>query len=356
AVPQARRLVTRRGALRVACVMAAAALVNAWYLLPALVYGRRTNIVQTYGFAHTLHRYDYLVAARRLFTLSRDTSAAAGPPAFSTALPVLAIALVLAGLVVSPTCGRAGGWRRALWIFAAAATAVGLVMTHPALILALPSPYAVAQFGFRLETWVLLSISAAVLAVLVLARESPRLRRPFSWATAVVVIASVVGAVQQVGEYPRSAPRSPVSADFRHAYPKAPGGGEMIDYDDASLPPVQAAEGPELVFPAASVHDDRVAVSADLPAGRLVRSNLATGPYLVTVTGASVAGRTANGHMVLRVDAARTAGGQRISLRPADSRPVVYGRLISSLALLLLGLGLGLLLVNELRGAGGRAT
>ena len=46
AVPEARRLVTRRGLLRVLAVVAPAMAVNAWYLLPDLAYYSHTLIVE----------------------------------------------------------------------------------------------------------------------------------------------------------------------------------------------------------------------------------------------------------------------------------------------------------------------
>lgn len=351
AVPPVRRLVTRKGVLRVACVVVPAALVNAWYLLPALVYGQRTNIVQTYGYAHSLRRTDYLVAARHLFTFSRaDASSEVASHAFITALPVLAIVWTIVGIAISLRLGAGGAWRRVLWIFGGAATALGLLMTHPGLVLALPSPYALVQFGFRLETWVLLSLSAALLALLVIARHWPRRWRTYSWAATAVVIASMIGAAQQVERYPRAPARTPISADFRYIYPKAPRGGELFDYDDASLPLVNPADAPEVDFSSSAIHNEEATVSVSLPAGRLLRTNLVGAPYLVSVQGASVVGRAADGRIVLRTGSG-SAYTHRISIRPADSLPIVVGRAMSILALLwLLVLAFSLLAYRRWRG------
>lgn len=355
AVPQARRLITRRGVVRVACVLVPAALVNAWYLLPALVYGRRTNIVQTYGYAHSLHRTDYLVAARHLFTFSRaDASSEVASHAFITALPVLAIVWTIVGIAISLRFRAGGAWRRMLWIFAGAATALGLLMTHPGLVLALPAPYALVQFGFRLETWVLLGLSAALLSLLVIASSWPRRWRRYSRAAIVVLIASMIGAAQQVERYPRAPARSPISADFRYIYPKAPRGEELLDYDDASLPLVDPAGAPEVDFPSSAIHHEEATLAVSLPAGRLVRTNLVGAPYLVSVRGASVVGRGADGRIVLRTGSG-TAYAHRISIRLAESVPIVLGRLLSVLALLwLLALALVLSLFAYRRGRGRR--
>jgi hypothetical protein len=355
AVPRARRLVTLRGILSLACVLVPAALVNAWYLLPALAYGRRTNIVQTYGYAHSLHRTNYLVAARHLFTFSRaDASSEVASHAFITALPMLAIAWTIVGIAISLRFTAGGAWRRVLWIFAGAAIALGLLMTHPGLVLALPAPYALVQFGFRLETWVLLSLSAALLALLVIARDWPRRWRTYSWAAIAVVIASVIGAAQQVERYPRAPARAPISADFRYIYPKAPRGEELLDYDDASLPLVNPADAPEVDFPSSAIQHEEATIAVSFPAGRLVRTNLVGAPYLVSVQGASVVGRAVDGRIVLRMGSG-TAYTRRISVRPASSLPIVLGRLISILALLwLLVLAFVFSLLAYRRGRGRR--
>jgi hypothetical protein len=331
-VEQARRLASRRGLARVAGVMVPAALVNAWYLLPALAYGRRTHIVQTWGYAHTLRETDYLVAARHLFALSRPSLAG---PGFDTALPVLAIALCAVALVVSLGFASEGAWRRLLWIFCACALALGILMTHPGAVLALPAPYAFIQFGYRLQTWVLLSLSAATLATLVLAKGWPRPWAWLSWAVIPVLVASGVGAVQQLDHYQRSkVARAPIASEFAGLYKNEDDGAAFVDYDDTSLPLVSTPTGREVDFPAGAVGEASVAV--DVAPGTRLRTNLIGAPYLVSVTGASVVGRDAEGRMVLRVGDSAGAIAHRITLRPADSEAVVLGRLISVCALLYL--------------------
>src|ERR1700760_1197462 len=103
AVPQARRLVTRRGAIRVAAIVLPAALVNAWYLLPALAYGQRSSIASTYEYGQSLRSLSILLHT---------------PPPFVLALPILAIAWVLLSIVISLRLRGNAPWRRLLWIFA----------------------------------------------------------------------------------------------------------------------------------------------------------------------------------------------------------------------------------------------
>ncbi len=174
AVPPARALVTLRGALRVACVAIPVALVNAWYLLPALAYSQRTAIAQHYDYAQSLRGTSFLVSAGNLFTFSR-ASAAPDTPDFVLALPVLAIAWVLVGIAISlARPAPDGAWRRFLWVVSALGVLFAVVMTHPDLILDLPHPYTLLQFSYRLETYLLLGLCGAVLATLVLVRHWPR--------------------------------------------------------------------------------------------------------------------------------------------------------------------------------------
>jgi hypothetical protein len=359
AVPPARTIITRNGVIRVAGVAASAALVNAWYLLPDLVYASRTSIANVYHYTRELHHWSYLVSAGNLFT-PFHTIQAHGTPDFVYALPVVTIAWVLVGLAISLRYQTDGPWRKVLWIVSGLGVLFAIVMTHPGLILDLPRPYTLVQFGFRLETFVLLALSSAVLAILVLARSWPRPWRLGSWAAgAIALVAAGAAALQQVDGYPRArgghppralvADRNTVFA--QNATPPATAVGLGCEpglgcgFDDHSLPLVDLYTG-KIAFPSRAVHGQRVTLPIDVPPGAFVRSNLAGAPYLVDVSGAQVVGRDATGHMVLLVSAAKGQSGESISLRPADSLPVVLGRSIALAALAFLAL---LLLVGVVR-------
>src|SRR5262249_57994395 len=96
-----------------------------------------------------------------------------GAPDSVYALPVVTIAWVVGGLAASLRQRRNDAWRRILWIVCGLTVLFAILMTHPGVVLDLPRPYTYLQFGFRLETYVLLGLSAAVLAILVLARGWP---------------------------------------------------------------------------------------------------------------------------------------------------------------------------------------
>src|SRR5262249_27246847 len=153
------------------------------------------------------------------------------------------------------------------------------------------------------------------LVILVLARTSPPRWRAGVWiAAAAVVVASGVGAIQQVDEYPKGTNHPIVVVPDRYVVfaprnqpPNTAGG--LGDYDDASLALVNPVGAPAIEFPSNQIRKERVTIAVDLPAGQIVRSNLAGAPYLVRVTGARVIGRDSSGHMVLQLAAAKGKAG-----------------------------------------------
>ncbi len=338
AIPQARRLINRTGVIRVAVLVIPAGLVNAWYLFPALAYGRRTEIAMDFDYAGSLRSTSGLVSASHLFTFSRS-SVVGDTPDFVLALPVLVIAWLLLSLILSLSLRGDQVWKRVLWVFAALSVAFTIVMTHSHLILELPDPYTFIQFSYRLETYVLVGISGAVLSVLVLARSWRRPWRAWSWATIVLVLVSAVGAVQQVDNYPRGTGDPGVVEPDRYAVfnpsIQPPFSGGLGDYNDATTPLVEPAGAPiGITFPAA-IRDEKVTIPVDLPAGVLVHTNLTGAPYLVNVNGATVVGHDRSGHMVLRI-ASSSRMPRQITLSRSSRLPVVLGRVVTAGAALVL--------------------
>jgi hypothetical protein len=347
-VPQLRRRITRRGVIRVARLLIPAALINSWYLLSTAAFGPRVWLVHEFGYAHSLRATSNLVAAHHLFTFSRATVSPLLRN-FTLALPVLALVWVIIGVAVSLGRPEGGPWRRALWIFAAAGLVVGILMTHPNLELDLPAPYAIIQYEYRLESYVLLTLCAAILALLVIARSWPRRWRIWSWSVGIVVAVSVIGAVQQVDSYSHTHDRHQT---FASSDPPLPARleGKLSDFKDTTEPTVNPAGLPEIRFPPTAVRHERVAISVNLPSGQLASSNLAAAPYFAKVTGADVVGRTQDGLMVLRVGAHASGSSQRITVARADSAPIVLGRVIALLSLAFLAISLALAAFGRLRG------
>jgi hypothetical protein len=232
-------------------------------------------------------------------------------------------------------------WRRVVLVFSAFSAAFTILMTHVGLILALPRPYTLLQFSYRLEAYILFGLCAAVVATLALARTWARRWRMWSWTAIVVVIASGVGAVQQVDAYPRGDEYPGVVHPDRYfafnPQHQPPFGGGLGDYNDATLPLVEPAGTPNgLIFPTV-IHDEKVTVPVNFPGGTLVHTNLLGAPYLVSVKGAQVVGHDKSGFMVLEIDAPKGLHPQ-VTLSRSGRLPVALGRLVTHLALIVLAL------------------
>jgi hypothetical protein len=362
-VPRARREITRAGVIRVLGLVGPALLFNAWFLLPALVYESHTLIGSEYANARRLVLLTMpLVSAAHLFTLSR-ASASAGA-VFALSLPILVIAWVLAGIAMLLPAARGGTWARVLLLLSAVTVVTGVVMTHANILLALPRLYTEVQFTYRLESYVLLGISGAVLAVLVLAQGRAGRTRLLMWTLAPVLIVSIVGAVQQADAYPPVDRRGQALSSYIRP-PLAVEG--LSDYLDVALPVLTDTHGrPAIIdFPATSVHDDEVSELVHLRPGRLYYTNIDGGPNLVHVTGAKIVGIDPEGGDVIRINpdphaavdtslrAARSTREpewtERISLSPATNAAVVLGRLLTVVGAVIMALEFVVLAIRSRR-------
>jgi hypothetical protein len=363
-VPDARRRLTRRGVTRLTAVLVPSALVSAWYLLPTLVYDSSTRIAGEYHHSQEQIRTTArLVSLDHLLTFSR-ASALSTPSryAFALSLPVLAVAWVAAGIVILAPRSRNGTWIRLLLICSGMALLMAVLMIHVGLLLALPRVYTTIQFSYRLETYVLLELCAAMLAALVLARGSSRRARLWMALAIPVCIVSVVGAVQQIDAYP-------YPGQDRYAALESYGeveAGDNNGFQEVSKPIAGARNLPSVQIPFYAIHDDRVSFSTQLRPGTLLATNIGAGSPLVHVTGAKPAGvDPETGDMVLEVGAGGGAGAarsfaaaratgsipqERISVSASDGLPVVLGRLLTWAGLALLTLELVMLSVQRIRG------
>jgi len=352
AAPQVRARITLRGLIRVAGLVIPAALVNAWYLFPTLAYGGRSAIAETFNYGVTLHRSAGLVSVSHLFTFSR-ASIVKSTPDFVLALPVLAVAWVVVSIPIAFILKGETVWRRIMWISAAVSVGFTVLMVHVGLILSLPHPYTLLQFSYRLEAYVLFGLCGAVVAILALARTWPRRWRTWSWTMIIVLVASGIGAVQQVDNYPRGDkypgvvhPDRYVAFNPQH---QPPFGGGLDDYDDATLPLAERSDSHgEVVFPEV-VYNEKVTVPVDLAAGVLVHTNLKGAPDLVKVEGAKVVGEDRSRSMVLEIQRTKRSPGE-VTLSRASDLPVAGGRLVTRLAISLLVLYVVLGLAWRFRG------
>jgi hypothetical protein len=334
-VPQARRVVTRRGVLRVLAIVVPAALVNSWYLFSALAYGQRSAIATHYEYAQSLRGASILVGTSQLFTFSRVT-VVGGTPDFVLALPVVAVAWVILSVAISLVVRGSATWRRVLWVFAAIGVLFAVLMTHVGLILDLPRPYTLLQFSYRLETYVLVAVSGSAVAILLLARSWPGRWRLWPWTALIVLIVSAVGAVQQVDSYPRGAGLPGVVVPDRYTLfepPQPPFSGGLSDYNDASLPLVEPSGTPRSIAFPTTIHNEKVSLTVAAPPHALVHTNLTGAPYLVAVSGAKVVGRDQSGYMVLEVG---PGASHVVTLQRSSRLPVTLGRILSRVALVFL--------------------
>jgi hypothetical protein len=346
-IPQARRRLTRRRLARVSALVIPAMLINAWFLLPAVLYQTHTGIGSRYLYWRLeLKGYMFIVAASHLFALSRPT-AIPGTSGFVVSLPVLTIAWVLIGLIVCTRRDRGAAWQRMLLICAGLTLLMTIVMTHAALILALPRPYAMLQYSYRLDSYVLLGISGAVLVLLVLGRDGDRRLRLWTWSLLPILVVSAITAAVQVSDYSRGGDRSSVLKASAKLSPREAG---TYDYGAANLTEYLARGGPpkEVNFPIAAARSDRVSKTVHLPPGYLVYTNIGGGPELVHVTGARIVGITPARDDVIEIgrgareSQGASSGGHTarwsevISLSPATGLPIVAGRLLSLAAIVLL--------------------
>jgi hypothetical protein len=360
-VPEARRWLTPRGMLRVGALVLPALLINAWFLLPVIAYQSHTDISTRYPYWREVLRVSmFMVSAHRLFSLSRATVLEPGTD-FALSLPILAMAWSLVSVLVVSRNGQRGPWGRVLLICVGLMVLMGVVMTHAGLMLALPRPYSILQFAYRLETYVVLAVSGAVLAVLAATQKSTRVVRFWTWMLAPILLVSVIGAIQQVAAYPRGGDRDRVLVLASKPGPRE---GELNDYDDVALPILVNRHGsgpPEVDFPAASIHDERASKVVHLPPGELVYSNIGGGPELVRVMGAKIVGISPVGNDVLKIGPSidgskRTVGRsvvspptEIVSVSPANGLPVLAGRLLSLGAAIFLIGGAALIAIRRIR-------
>ncbi len=344
-VPDVRSWITRAGLLRVTGVIVPAVLVNAWFLLPAIVYQTHTAIGSRYlHWRLVLSEVMFMVSASHLFAFSRISAL---PPdrTFTLVLPVLVICWTLVGLLMFVIMRPRAPWTRMLAVLLAITLLVGMMMTHAGLVLALPRPYAMLQFSYRLESYVLLGISGAVLCLLVLARADGRLTKLWIGSLAPVLILSIVAAILQVGNYlPRGSRATAMTVKSKPGPTEA---GGVYDYGNGTLAPY-FGRAPEIDFAVDAVRGDHVTKTIHRRPGELLSTNIGGGPELVHVTGARIVGVTPTRNDVIEVGPSVQEGRSQhrrrvrwtevITLSGASSWPVAVGRACSVLgAVLLLG-------------------
>jgi hypothetical protein len=333
-VPQARRQVSRHGALRVLAVVAPALAVNGWYLLPDLAYHSDTVIAQRIGEWKELLRGSHPeVGVKSLFALGRS-SAIPGVGLVLT-LPVLAMGWV-AAVALTARAQWHGTWVRILAVLALLTTGVLVMVAHPRWLLALPDPWLMIQFSFRLMTFAVFGICGAVIAALVLVN-----RGGYRWLTGLllpILMISVIEAAVQRQEAPRS--KSTLIAEIDRYVPFNAGDFAGMELDQRS----PGASSRTLILVRADVRRGQMVRDLRASPGDLIYTNLMTPARMLEVEGARIVGRwpgppAATGWqtrwgLVLQIDGDAVPGKAHIEIRQARSSPIVAGRIISLFGLL----------------------
>jgi hypothetical protein len=343
--PSARQIVTRRGAVRVLGLLVPALLMNAWFLLPDIAYQSMTLVASIPASAN-LRAAAPLVESRHLFSLERS---ALPPRFFVLALPVVAMAWVAAGMVVARLNWRTT-WYRVVLVLVGAIAGLTVLMTNVSLILALPEPFPALQFGYRLEAYILLCLSAAAIGLLRLVSQAERGRAIWQLAAIPVVLLAVVQAMGQTR--PNHVP-SYIAGDAKDVRPyhtDLPWVSEL-DYASARPPlsPVPRLDA-MLAFSPSAERGDHASVTVGAVPGDRVPTNFAGMPELVRVDGARIVGRHVSGRAVMQIAQDATPGAATVTIRAASPWPVALGRVLSVLGLLgLLANGVALVLARRRR-------
>ena len=295
-----------RRALSVLAVGALGLGVNAWYLVPAVLYQSRILINNEYpGITQTFY-----TNTSQLFGILRDNPNPAWIAGDVQAqLPTLAIAWALVVTVAvwprTPPLMR----RMMLGLTALLALFVWLVLA-PTLVSHL-GPWQHVEFPFRLVTYASLAGCALVMMVLLVLDDIPRATRRAAQTVLVpLTLFSAVLAIQQMWHAPSFLPKGRDQV-FASATTPPPTWYYGPDYADRSEPvktptlhsltggtPPARRTGIELP---ASPHRSSYSYPIVVARPGTVATNVAAGPYVVKVVGAKPEGRTRVGTMVVRV-------------------------------------------------------
>jgi hypothetical protein len=319
----AARARARRG-LAVAGLTALGAGINAWILMPLVLF--HTRLVEQEPDPIGLTEY---TDPDVLFSVFRD---AADPPVVTAdvdaQLPVLALLWALVCGAVYWRLLPAAGRRLAVGVLALGAALLALVL-EPTLIEDLPEVLAFIQFPYRIVTYVTLcAVGLVTLALAAMQREGPAARLPVL-ALAAIAAFNFGLALQQNSEV-RSWLEDRDEALVSSVEPPrtwyAP-----LQFADGSAP-VAEPTLPPLEIPVSDRRDVYAATYPPGPAGT-AETNIAVGDYLVDVSGAEPAGRTEDGRMVLRLPRSPDRPRQ-VEVRADWGAGVTIGRWLTVLSLL----------------------
>lgn len=315
----------RRG-LAVAGLTALGAGINAWILAPLVVLHTRLLEQDPDPIGMTAY-----TDPEQLFSILRNTpdpSPLVAKADVEAQLPVLAL---LWALICGAAYWRflsAAAKRLAVGLLALGGALLALVLS-PSLISELPKLLQFIQFPYRILTYVdICLVGLVTLALAAMQRDRSTSRVP------VLVLAAIAAFNFGLSIAQNSAVRSWLpgreyvlgSAVLPPVTWYAP-----LQFADGSAPVVEPTLARPLEFPVEEIAETYL---ASYPPGRAgtAETNVATGDYLVEVSGARPVGRTGDGRMVVRLAAAR--GPREIEVSAAWGTGLEVGRWISIVSLL----------------------
>ncbi|MBS1881957.1 MAG: hypothetical protein JSS97_03250 [Actinobacteria bacterium] len=349
-----------RAMLALVAVAAVGAGVNAWFLLFDLAHAGETLAwTKNLDFLKTFGPYFYFDNLPNVLDPLRQTPVQSTTPGLTIAAPVAAFLFGLVLVWLSwPAAKRAGRLLASVWLIMLGVMAllVGLLVMPREWWNALGTPFIDIQFPYRLAGWLLIAIAVQLAISLRYARGLHGVR----WKVAIglgaaLVVLTVVQASAQLYSAPRlngetghdihpreyafdSGPSTPPNTYYASRY-----------YGDSSLPLVQTQPGRAVAFPAPEPGQTRYAVTFQLPGreGPIV-TNIAAGPYAVTVEGMRLVGRSETGTMVLEPEPSN-ATMVHLVIKADAGKAATVGTAITILCLLV---GIGLVVLLALRPPG----
>jgi hypothetical protein len=363
-----------RRLLAVAGVIALGVGLNGWFLLPDLSYAHDTNIsghVVPWSATSAFNTFGIIFDPLRAVPRGAET------PALYVQAPVLAL---IWGLLALPLVWREKRLRAGVATALIVLGGLLLVIMSSSAWSALPTPFQLAQWAHRLQTYVALACAGLVLVgALALTRRAQSGRATRSDRLLALGLGLAVAFGVGLSAWQLWVPNTHISLGNYSSYSNradalrdttllcrppgrcsgAAGGPTLLphswnagsDFGDRSLPVIPTTA--EFTFDPTQVKDDRLVASASLPPGTgPFATNIIAPPDLVHVGGGvRVVGRTPSqsacpggcwegGHLVLE----RTTDGSQpvpVELSAQLSAPVLLGRITTGAsAALLLALAL----------------
>jgi hypothetical protein len=340
-VPAARKLVFQKAGLkRLALVMVPTILVNAWFLVPDVLYQGQTLIASNAVYAEGLVTTSMnFVEAKFLFSL-HYTNAIPGFTHQAAALPLLGVAWAAVAIVLALPNWRSTWLRLALVAFGVMVL-IWQIHTRLNWILWLPSPYDRVQAPYRLQSYITLGMGAFVVCALALMARTGARRRWWLLALVPVVLVTVLTAKSFV-DAPLGPQYQPPWNQPRPYWAQDEPPFGAADYVDGRVDAVQVDPTMPRVEFDAKVAQDKQKVSAEVLAspGQYVASNLKAATWLIKVDGARIVAMDNAGNAILEVqDQPDAKGNVTITAQAKSPWPVIVGRILTLFGLLTLAYG-----------------